>query len=134
MSCFLCIVVNCGSPPIISNGSLGILTGTTFLETASYTCAFGYALKSRRPFVTCLASGSWSTLPTCSCEYLGLQIQNLYIQYACRVYMHVTKLMYPKPFIVIMFRSIYLIDHDLEDTKENNNIIVSQYYNIGGNE
>ncbi len=53
----------CGDPPTIPNGSR-TFTGTTFGETATYTCDNGYQL-SGSSTVTCQASGSWSPAPTC---------------------------------------------------------------------
>ena len=57
-------VVNCGPPPSIPNGSPGTPTRTTYGGTVAYSCNHGYEL-SGSATVTCLASGSWSTRPTC---------------------------------------------------------------------
>ena len=58
-------VVNCGSPPSITNGSPGTPTSTTVGGTVTYSCDSGYNL-SGSPAVSCLASGSWSTRPICT--------------------------------------------------------------------
>ncbi|XP_064386533.1 sushi, von Willebrand factor type A, EGF and pentraxin domain-containing protein 1-like isoform X2 [Halichondria panicea] len=60
-----CTIVDCGAPPTILNGTPGSLTRTTFGETVSYTCIDKYHI-SGSATVTCEASGSWSTRPTCS--------------------------------------------------------------------
>ncbi len=66
---FMCVslytsaAVPCGDPPTIPNGSR-TFTVTTFGGTATYTCNTGYQL-SGSSTVTCQASGSWSTVPTC---------------------------------------------------------------------
>ncbi|XP_064387900.1 C4b-binding protein alpha chain-like [Halichondria panicea] len=59
-----CIIVDCGPSPSISNGSPGTPTKTTFGGTGTYSCNTGYVL-SGSSTVTCQASGSWSTIPTC---------------------------------------------------------------------
>ncbi len=59
----------CGDPPTIPNGSR-TFTGTTFGETATYTCNTGYQ-RSGSSTVTCQASGSWSTRPSCSRKNLN---------------------------------------------------------------
>ncbi len=60
--------VSCGSPPSISNGSPGTPTNnTTFGGTVTYTCNNGYK-RSWSARVTCQASGSWSTRPSCGGE------------------------------------------------------------------
>ena len=56
--------IDCGTPPTITNGSPGTPTSTTFRGTVIYSCDNGYTL-SGSATVTCLASGSWSTTPTC---------------------------------------------------------------------
>ncbi len=59
--------VSCGSPPSISNGSPGAPTRTTFGGTVTYACNYGYR-RSGSANVTCQASGSWSTRPSCGGE------------------------------------------------------------------
>ena len=63
------VAVPCGNPLTIPNGSR-TFTGTTFRETATYTCNTGYQL-SDPSTVTCQASGNWSTEPTCTRKILN---------------------------------------------------------------
>ena len=59
------IVVDCGSLTDPANGSVTHTAGTTFGQTATYSCNTGYNLvgDSTR---TCQATGVWSgTAPTC---------------------------------------------------------------------
>ncbi|XP_064388223.1 sushi, von Willebrand factor type A, EGF and pentraxin domain-containing protein 1-like, partial [Halichondria panicea] len=58
-----CSPISCGNPPTIPNGSR-TFTGTTFGDTAIYTCNTGYQLSGAATMI-CQASGSWSTAPTC---------------------------------------------------------------------
>ena len=64
--------VSCGYPPSISNGFRGTPTRTTFGGTVTYSCNTGYQL-SGSATVTCQASGSWSTRPSCTGSYITLQ-------------------------------------------------------------
>ena len=57
--------VDCGTPPVLTNGSPGTPDMTTLGGTVTYSCKSGYIL-SGSTTVTCLASGSWSTRPTCT--------------------------------------------------------------------
>ena len=54
------VVISCGNPPVIPNGSR-TFTGTTRGDTATYTCdnELGSVI------VTCQATGTWDTAPTC---------------------------------------------------------------------
>ena len=61
---FMYSAVNCGTPPDVINGSPGTQDMTTLGGMVTYTCDIGYIL-SGSPTVSCLASGSWSTRPTC---------------------------------------------------------------------
>ena len=59
------IVVDCGSLTDPANGQVDLTSGTTFGQTATYTCNTGYNLvgDSTR---TCQATGQWSgSAPTC---------------------------------------------------------------------
>ena len=58
-------VVDCGSPPIISDGISGRPSSTTFGRTVTYRCNNGYIL-SGSAIVSCLASGTWETTPECT--------------------------------------------------------------------
>ncbi len=57
-------VISCGNPPNIANGMVSS-TGTTFGETATYSCNTGYQ-RSGSATVTCQDTGSWSTRPSCT--------------------------------------------------------------------
>ncbi len=62
-------VVDCGSRPSIGNGSPGSPTSTTYEGTVTYTCDTGYEVVSTgvtTAMATCMASGTWGPLPTCS--------------------------------------------------------------------
>ena len=62
---YICIPFEgCGPPPSIPNGSL---TSTVPGQTVTYSCNNGYFLFGSAT-VSCLASGSWSILPICSCK------------------------------------------------------------------
>ena len=59
------IVVDCGSLTDPANGQVDLTSGTTFGQTATYTCNTGYNLvgDSTR---TCQTAGVWSeSAPTC---------------------------------------------------------------------
>ncbi len=65
--CSYSTAVDCG-PLIVPNGQVSTSSGTTFMNTATYTCDNGYNLigVSDR---TCQANGAWSlTAPTCDRE------------------------------------------------------------------
>ena len=62
---FLSTVVDCGSLTDPANGQVDLTSGTTFGQTATYSCNTGYNLvgDSTR---TCQATGVWSeSAPTC---------------------------------------------------------------------
>ncbi len=61
-------VVDCGSPTTIDNGSPGTPTRTTYQGTVTYTCDTGYEVSTgvTTATSTCVASGTWGPLPTCS--------------------------------------------------------------------
>lgn len=63
-SATVCSPVDCGAPPAVTNGSR-TFTSTTFSSSASYTCNSGYT-RSGSASLTCSASGSWGTAPTCN--------------------------------------------------------------------
>ena len=61
--------VDCGSLTIPDNGTVSHTGGTTFGQTATYSCNIGYNLvgDSNR---SCQAEGSWSgSAPTCEGTY-----------------------------------------------------------------
>ena len=62
---FILAVVECGNLTAPANGSVTHTVGTTFNQTATYSCNTGYNLvgDSTR---TCQATGEWSgSAPTC---------------------------------------------------------------------
>ena len=74
-------VVDCGSLTDPANGSVTHTSGTTFGQTATYTCNTGYNLvgDSTR---TCQATGEWSgSAPTC--EGMLLKDDLTYIACIC---------------------------------------------------
>ncbi|KAF4019587.1 hypothetical protein G4228_011363 [Cervus hanglu yarkandensis] len=60
----VCELVKCSSPEDINHGTY-ILSGLTYLSTASYSCENGYSLQGPS-VIECSASGSWDRAPpTC---------------------------------------------------------------------
>lgn len=59
-----CVVLDCGVPPAVVNGSLTFGV-TTFGATAGYTCNSGFN-RIGSASVTCSATGAWTAPPTCS--------------------------------------------------------------------
>ncbi len=59
---FTCNLVDCGSLPNPSNGSVS-LSGTTYQSTATTTCNIGWTVQGTNPR-TCQANGQWSSTPT----------------------------------------------------------------------
>ena len=59
--------MSCGDPPAISNGQLNF-TGTSYNDTAYYSCDEGYSLNTN-PVKRCTAKRRWSGLtPRCRKE------------------------------------------------------------------
>ena len=57
--------VNCGSLTDPANGHVTLTAGTTFGQTATYSCNTGYNLVGDSTH-TCQATGNWSgSAPTC---------------------------------------------------------------------
>jgi len=73
----ICTLVDCGTAPSISNGTLLNAYATTYDSTASYTCATGYLFSSLATTSTCQADGTWSTAPVCSIQKLDLTISKI---------------------------------------------------------
>ncbi len=71
-------VIPCDTSPNIANGMVVSSTGTRFKDTTTYDCNTGY-LMSGLPTVTCQATGSWSTLP--SCTGIAIAKQNIFSCY-----------------------------------------------------
>ena len=66
--------VDCGTLSNPLNGQVSHTSGTTFRQTATYSCNTGYNLvgDSTR---TCQATGEWSgSEPTCECMLLTLVV------------------------------------------------------------
>ena len=83
---FLCLtptvtVVDCGSPPSITNGSPGTPDMTTFGGTVTYTCNNGYetSLGMNMSTVSCLATGLWDTPSNCTGELCQISVSVLFI-------------------------------------------------------
>ncbi len=68
--------MDCGNPPVISNGMSQFST-TTFGETATYMCN-GIFVLSGSSTLTCGDSGSWGTPPICTRELTVLKIISVY--------------------------------------------------------
>ena len=70
--------MDCGSLTDPANGQVDLTAGTTFGQTATYSCNTGYNLvgDSTR---TCQATGEWSgSAPTCEGIYVLSQLVMLY--------------------------------------------------------
>ena len=62
--------VDCGTPPSVSNASPGSPTNTAIGGMVTYTCVSGYEVTGVTTVTaTCMASGNWGPLPTCSRMY-----------------------------------------------------------------
>jgi hypothetical protein len=59
-----CTIVSCGAPPTVTNGMVGG-GSNTYNSSRTYTCDNGYQIGMGSGNVTCLATGMWSTAPTC---------------------------------------------------------------------
>ena len=56
---------DCGTPPPLTNGAVDHSGGTTYTQTATYTCDPGYDLNGAL-FITCQADGTWDDVaPVC---------------------------------------------------------------------
>ncbi|XP_070287020.1 sushi, von Willebrand factor type A, EGF and pentraxin domain-containing protein 1 [Myotis yumanensis] len=66
----VCEPVKCSSPENINHGKY-VLSGLTYLSTASYSCESGYSLQGPS-ILECSASGSWDRAPpTCHLVFCG---------------------------------------------------------------
>ena len=76
--------VNCGNLTNPANGQVAHTAGTTFGQTATYSCNAGYYLvgESNR---TCQATGNWSeSAPTCQgMLLLYFMLYDIFTTYAC---------------------------------------------------
>ena len=59
--------VDCGTPPVLTNGSPGTPDKTTLGGMVTYTCDSGYAISTGATMTTvsCLATGMWGTPAAC---------------------------------------------------------------------
>ena len=67
--------VDCGSPPRVTNAAVAV-NGTTFENTANYTCEVGFRFPSGASVVvtSCKDSGNWTTVnETCRCKHCVTQ-------------------------------------------------------------
>ncbi|MCA9532348.1 MAG: hypothetical protein KC593_01670 [Myxococcales bacterium] len=72
-----CTIVNCGAPPVVTNGSVGA-GATTAGSTRTYTCDSGFNANGSTT-VTCQNNGSWTSPPTCDAipnGCMGVTCQN----------------------------------------------------------
>ena len=68
-------VVDCGNLTNPGNGSVTHTAGTTFGQTATYSCDTGYNLVGNSTR-TCQATGNWSgSVPTCQ----GMLLHSVYL-------------------------------------------------------
>ncbi|XP_075416413.1 sushi, von Willebrand factor type A, EGF and pentraxin domain-containing protein 1 isoform X2 [Tenrec ecaudatus] len=66
----VCELVKCSSPPNIDHGNY-LLSGLTYLSTATYLCEKGYSLQGPS-VIECTASGTWDSLPpACHLVFCG---------------------------------------------------------------
>ncbi len=109
--CCKCIyshaAVDCGSPPTIDNGSpAGAPTSTTPGGTVIYTCDTGYEVSTgvSIAMATCMASGTWGPLPTCSHVYqIPLVLHTLNVHYLAWIQVsHV---------VTLPLATMHLLDH-----------------------
>jgi len=64
--------VSCADYPVVSNTNTSAITstGTRYEDTVIYTCAAGYEITSGSDTITCQSNRRWSTVPTCTSEFL----------------------------------------------------------------
>ena len=60
---YFIIYVDCGAPPTVADATF-VHTGTTYRETATYTCDTGYTMAGTAT-ITCQASSAWEITPAC---------------------------------------------------------------------
>ncbi len=56
---------SCGCPPTVTSGSYEMPINTVVGTSMTYSCDIGFTL-SGSATITCLNSGNWSTLPSCT--------------------------------------------------------------------
>ncbi len=77
-------VVSCGVPRIVKEGSSNF-TGTTFGETATYSCNNGYILSGSAEII-CQADANWDAEPECLLAGEFMAFQHVYY-IMCRFFM-----------------------------------------------
>ena len=98
-------VVNCGALTNPANGQVSYTAGTTFGQTATYSCNVGYTLVGSRTR-TCQSTGEWSVSaptcqgklllhPTCMCTWCRQVFCPIYILYIGNI-IHCTLCIYEK--------------------------------------
>ena len=69
--------MDCGNLTDPANGQVDLTSGTTFGQTATYSCNTGYNLGGDRTR-TCQATGEWSgSAPTCQGMYIRESVDSL---------------------------------------------------------
>ena len=86
MMCFFLAVVDCGNLSDPANGQVDHTAGTTFGQTATYSCNTGYNLVGDNTR-TCQASGNWSgSAATCQ----GMSLKGDLSNFICACAQHIT--------------------------------------------
>ena len=86
MMCFFLAAVDCGSLTDPANGQVNHVAGTTFRQTATYSCNTGYNLVGDS-IRTCQAAGDWSgSAPTCQ----GMLLKSDLSTFICACAQHIT--------------------------------------------
>ena len=81
MSFLILTVVDCGPLTDPVNGAVDTSSGTTFTNTATYTCNSGFGVNGGES-VTCRSDGNWSpNPPTCERELILTVLDPLLISY-----------------------------------------------------
>ena len=82
MYSFFSTAVDCGNLTDPANGQVSHTAGTTFGQTATYSCNTGYNLMGDNNR-TCQATGNWSgSAPTCQRTFL-FKLSILYVNFMC---------------------------------------------------
>ena len=73
--------MNCGTLTNSTNGQVSYTAGTTFGQTATYSCNTGYTLVGGSTR-TCQSTGVWSgSTPTCQGVLLYTESESVYVQH-----------------------------------------------------
>ncbi|WAQ95238.1 FBP1-like protein [Mya arenaria] len=60
-----CKLVFCGAPPKVNNAYVTYASGASYMSVATYACNEGLNMEGG-PIATCMGSGEWEGLPSCS--------------------------------------------------------------------